>query len=44
MEDVLQGLTWNTTRLKDRPDILRLIEAYPHLRERVPEEILARLN
>ena len=32
-----------TKRQKDLADIGRLIEAYPHLRERVPREVLDRL-
>ena len=49
--DVLQGKVWavqDTTRRaskrqKDLADIARLLEAYPELRDRVPEEILAML-
>jgi hypothetical protein len=51
VEDVLQGKLWafldetrlGTKRQKDLADIRRLIEAYPHLRERVPPEVLDRL-
>lgn len=51
VEDVLQGKLWafldatrrGTKRQKDLADIGRLIEAYPHLRERVPREVLDRL-
>jgi hypothetical protein len=51
VEDVLQGKLWaflddtrrRTKRQKDLADIGRLIEAYPHLRERVPREVLDRL-
>jgi hypothetical protein len=51
VEDVLQGKTWAaldpgrraSKRQKDLADIARLLEAYPHLREKVPAEILARL-
>jgi hypothetical protein len=51
VEDVLQGKLWafldatrrGTKRQKDLADIGRLIEAYPHLRERVPPEVLDRL-
>jgi hypothetical protein len=51
VEDVLQGKLWafldeqrrGTRRQKDLADIGRLIEAYPHLRPRVPREVLDRL-
>jgi hypothetical protein len=51
VEDVLQGKLWAfldeqrraTKRQKDLADIGRLIEAYPHLRVRVPHEVLDRL-
>jgi hypothetical protein len=47
VEDVLQGEIWfldgGTKRQKDLADIGRLIEAYPHLRVRVPREVLDRL-
>jgi len=51
VEDVLQGKVWafldeqrrGTKRQKDLADIGRLIEAYPHLRSRVPAEVLNRL-
>jgi hypothetical protein len=51
LEDVLQGKIWavldpgrrSSKRQKDLADIARLLEAYPDLRSRVPEEILARL-
>lgn len=51
VEDVLQGKIWAfldetrraTKRQKDLADIGRLIEAYPHLRARVPGEVLNRL-
>jgi hypothetical protein len=51
VEDVLQGKLWAfldeqrrpTKRQKDLADIGRLIEAYPHLRARVPREVLDRL-
>jgi hypothetical protein len=51
VEDVLQGKVWAaqderrraSKRQKDFADIARLIEAFPHLRERVPETILRRL-
>ncbi len=51
LEDVLRGKIWaaldpqrrGSKRQKDLADIARLIEAYPHLREYVPEELLARL-
>lgn len=51
IEDVLQGKRWAfqdaerraSKRLKDLTDITRILEAYPHLRSQVPDEILARL-
>ena len=51
VEDVLQGKLWAalddtrrpSKRLKDLTDIARLIEAYPALRARVPQTILAKL-
>lgn len=51
VEDILQGKIWAvldpgrrpSKRQKDMADIARLIEAYPHLRQKVPGEILARL-
>jgi hypothetical protein len=51
LEDVLQSKIWAaldpsrrpSKRQKDLADIARLIEAYPHIREKVPDEILARL-
>ena len=51
LEDVLQGKIWAaldpsrrpSKRQKDLADIARLIEAYPHIREKIPDEILARL-
>ena len=51
VEDVLQGKLWaflddtrrQSKRQKDLADIVRLIEAYPQLRERVPREVLDRL-
>jgi hypothetical protein len=51
VEDVLQGKLWAvqdpgrrpSKRQKDLADIARLLEAYPALRERVPQEVLARL-
>ena len=51
VEDVLQGKVWafldeqrrGTKRQKDLADIGRLIEACPHLRVRVPAEVLNRL-
>lgn len=49
--DVLQGKVWaaldpgrrKSKRQKDLADIARLIEGHPHLKARVPAEILARL-
>ena len=51
LEDLLQGKIWAasdagrrpTKRQKDLLDIARLIEKYPQLRERVPEELLNRM-
>ena len=51
LDDLLQGKLWATQdsarraskRQKDLADIARLIEAYPHLRSRVPADILSRL-
>lgn len=51
LEDVLQDKVWAagdssrraSKRQKDLADIARLIEAYPHLRSRVPAEIMSRL-
>lgn len=47
LEDVMQGKVWaaqdpsrrGSKRQKDLADIARLLEAYPHLRSQVPEEI-----
>lgn len=52
VEDVLQGKIWAASdperrvskRRKDLLDIERLLEAYPHLRQLVPQEILDRLG
>jgi hypothetical protein len=51
VEDVLQGKLWAvmdesrrpSKRQKDLADIARLLEEYPHLREQVPAEVLAKL-
>ena len=51
VEDVLQGKIWAaldsdrrvSKRQKDLADIARLMEAYPDLRDKVPDEILSRL-
>lgn len=51
LDDLLQGKLWAVTddtrrpskRQKDLADIARLLEAYPHLRARVPPEVLSRL-
>ena len=51
LEDVLQGKIWAVTdrerraskRQKDLADIARILEAYPHLRGRIPAEVLERL-
>jgi Nucleotidyl transferase AbiEii toxin, Type IV TA system len=52
IEDVLQGKLWaashpdrrNTKRRKDLLDIERLLESYPDLRSRVPEDVLCQLG
>ncbi len=52
LEDILQGKIWAagdeqrrpSKRRKDILDIERILESYPHLRDRVPAEILARLD
>jgi hypothetical protein len=52
VEDVLQGKVWAASddsqrpskRRKDLLDIERMLEAYPHLRDRVPSPILAQLE
>ena len=51
VEDVLQGKIWAVAdearrpskRQKDLADIARLIEKFPHLRDRVPGDILEKL-
>ena len=51
LEDVLQGKVWAaqdparrpSKRQKDLADISRLLESYPELRSRVPEDVLSRL-
>jgi hypothetical protein len=51
VEDVLQGKVWaaqdptrrSSKRQKDLADISRLLEAYPRLRGRVPDDVLTRL-
>ncbi len=51
LEGILQGNIWAvldpsprpSKRQKDLADIARLIEAYPHIRQKIPAEILARL-
>lgn len=51
LEDVLQGKLWAvqdperraSKRQKDLADIARLIEQYPQLRARVPEDVLQKL-
>jgi hypothetical protein len=50
LEDVLHSKVWaaqgperpSSKRQKDLTDIARLIEAHPHLRSRVPEDVLHR--
>lgn len=52
VEDVLQGKVWAaldaerrpSKRRKDLLDIERILESRPELRERVPQEIIARLS
>lgn len=52
IEDVLQGKIWDTLdlyrrttkRKKDLLDIERLLEAYPALKSRVPQEVLDKLS
>ena len=51
IEDLLRGKVWAvqdstrraSKRQKDLADISRLIESYPHLRARAPQEILSQL-
>jgi hypothetical protein len=51
LEDVLQGKVWAvldatrrpSKRQKDLADISRILEAFPEMRGRVPDEVLARL-
>ena len=51
LEDVLQGKVWAaqdlsrraSKRQKDLADIARLLEAYPELRDKVPQEIIKQL-
>lgn len=51
LEDVMRGKVWaaqdssrrGSKRQKDIADIARLVEAYPHLRAQVPEDIQKRL-
>ena len=51
LEDVLQGKVWAVSdptrraskRQKDLADVARLLEAYPNLRSRTPEDVLQRL-
>ena len=51
LEDLLQAKLWavmdptrrGSKRQKDLADIARLLESYPELRAKVPEEVLARL-
>ena len=52
IEDVLSGKIWAaqdperraSKRRKDLLDIERLIEAQPHLRSKVPQDIIARIS
>jgi hypothetical protein len=51
VEDVIQGKVWAaqdpgrrpSKRQKDLADISRLLEAYPDMRSRVPQDVLDRL-
>lgn len=51
VEDILQGKVWaaldpdrrKSKRQKDLADIARILEAFPDLRDRVPEALLSRL-
>lgn len=51
VEDMLRGKVWaaldparrSSKRQKDLADIARLLEVFPHLRARVPSEILSKL-
>ncbi len=51
LEDVLSGKIWAATdperrrskRQKDLADIARILESYPHLRDRVPKSLLKKL-
>lgn len=52
IEDVLQGKVWAATdstrrpskRRKDLLDVERIVEAYPHLRDRLPPAILTQIE
>lgn len=52
LEDILQGKVWaaqdvsrrGSKRQKDLADIARIIETYPQLREKVPADILSKLD
>ncbi|MFN7036116.1 MAG: nucleotidyl transferase AbiEii/AbiGii toxin family protein [Bellilinea sp.] len=52
LEDILQGKIWamldpdrrGSKRQKDLADIARILESFPHLRDKVPAEILKRLE
>lgn len=52
LDDVLHGKIWaapdperrTSKRQKDLADIARRVERYPHLRARIPAEIVARLE
>jgi hypothetical protein len=51
LEDILQGKIWaiqdpdrrGSKRQKDLADVARILESYPELKARVPNEVLARL-
>lgn len=52
LEDILQGKVWaaqdasrsGSKRQKDLADIARIIESYPHLRAKVPADIVSKLD
>jgi hypothetical protein len=51
LEDIIRGKVWawqdeqrrSTKRKKDELDLMRIAEAYPHLRSLLPKEIVAQL-
>lgn len=52
LEDVLQGKIWaysdkqrrKSKRQKDLSDIMRLVETHPHLKKRLPKDLIAELE